>query len=139
MATVVSGIIGYWSIAFLLNYLKKHTTYLFIFYRLVLGAFLLVLLLSHKIEPFDKEDNGGTGVKPVVKAVEETVALLRGATATVDHNITSSWTMSIPAGRTSVASPLALGTDCLQAARLQAPWTYAERRKAAGSLSLSRM
>jgi undecaprenyl-diphosphatase len=56
VATVVSGIVGYASIAFLLEYLKKHTTYLFIFYRLVLGVFLLVLLFAHKIEPFDQDD-----------------------------------------------------------------------------------
>jgi undecaprenyl-diphosphatase len=59
VATVVSGIIGYASIAFLLNYLKKHTTYIFIFYRLVLGVFLLALLLGHKIEPIDKSQSDG--------------------------------------------------------------------------------
>lgn len=63
VATVISGIIGYASIAFLLEYLKKHTTYLFIFYRLVLGVFLLVLLLAHKIEPFD--DGESHSSKPV--------------------------------------------------------------------------
>jgi undecaprenyl-diphosphatase len=44
VASVVAGIVGYWSIAFLLAYLKKHTTYVFIVYRIVLGASLLVLL-----------------------------------------------------------------------------------------------
>jgi len=44
VATVVSGIVGYVSIAFLLNYLKKHTTYLFIIYRIDLGIILLYLL-----------------------------------------------------------------------------------------------
>ena len=43
-ATIVSGIVGYASIAFLLDYLKKHSTYLFIIYRIVLGCFLLVML-----------------------------------------------------------------------------------------------
>jgi undecaprenyl-diphosphatase len=38
LATVISLVVGYASIAFLLGYLKKHTTYLFILYRLVLGA-----------------------------------------------------------------------------------------------------
>ena len=37
VATIVSGIVGYASIAFLLNYLKSHTTYLFIIYRIVVG------------------------------------------------------------------------------------------------------
>jgi undecaprenyl-diphosphatase len=42
VATVVSGVVGYASIAFLLNYLKKHTMCLFIVYRLILGVVLLV-------------------------------------------------------------------------------------------------
>ena len=44
VATVVSGIVGYASIAFLLEYLKKHTTYIFIIYRIAMGAALLALL-----------------------------------------------------------------------------------------------
>ncbi len=48
-ATVVAGIVGYASIAFLLGYLKKHTTWLFIVYRLVLGAILLTLLATGKL------------------------------------------------------------------------------------------
>lgn len=46
VATLVSGIVGYASIAFLLRYLRTHTTYLFIFYRLILGAVLLTVSLS---------------------------------------------------------------------------------------------
>ena len=34
LATVIAGIIGYASIAFLLRYLKTHSTYLFILYRI---------------------------------------------------------------------------------------------------------
>jgi len=41
-ATVVSFVVGYASIAFLLGYLKKHTTWVFIIYRLALGSFLLL-------------------------------------------------------------------------------------------------
>jgi undecaprenyl-diphosphatase len=44
-ATIISGIIGYASIAFLLEYLKRHTTYVFIVYRFVAGGVLLYLLL----------------------------------------------------------------------------------------------
>lgn len=44
VATVVSGVVGYASIAFLLNYLKNHSTYLFIVYRILLGTALLFLL-----------------------------------------------------------------------------------------------
>lgn len=46
VSTVVSGIVGYASIAFLLDYLKKHTTYIFIIYRIILGVGLLYLLTS---------------------------------------------------------------------------------------------
>ena len=45
VATLVSGIVGYASIAFLLRYLKTHTTYVFIFYRIALGTLLLVMAL----------------------------------------------------------------------------------------------
>ena len=51
IATVVSFVVGYASIAFLLGYLKKHTTWLFIIYRLVLGALLLALLHAGKLSP----------------------------------------------------------------------------------------
>jgi undecaprenyl-diphosphatase len=55
IATVVSGIVGYASIAFLLNYLKKHTTYVFIIYRVIVGTLLLVLLFQGKIEPLRQD------------------------------------------------------------------------------------
>lgn len=44
IATIVSGIVGYVAIAFLLHYLKTRTTWIFILYRLALGVVLLVLL-----------------------------------------------------------------------------------------------
>jgi undecaprenyl-diphosphatase len=43
VATLVSGIVGYASIGFLIGYLKKHTTYIFIVYRIVVGGTILVL------------------------------------------------------------------------------------------------
>ncbi|MFA6468768.1 MAG: undecaprenyl-diphosphatase UppP [Bacteroidota bacterium] len=51
VATFVSGIVGYASIAFLLNYLKNHTTYIFIIYRLVIGAGLIYLLNTGILMP----------------------------------------------------------------------------------------
>ena len=51
VATVVSGIVGYASIAFLLNYLKSHSTYLFIVYRIVIGIGLLYLLDAGILPP----------------------------------------------------------------------------------------
>src|SRR5207245_1367244 len=49
VATFVSFVVGYASIAFLLGYLKKHTTWLFIIYRLALGGVLLALLRSGRL------------------------------------------------------------------------------------------
>ena len=51
VSTLVSFVVGYASIAFLLAYLKKHTTWLFILYRLALGALLLALLHAGKLTP----------------------------------------------------------------------------------------
>ena len=44
VATIISGIVGYASIWFLIRYLKTHSTAIFIGYRLILGSALLVLL-----------------------------------------------------------------------------------------------
>lgn len=51
VATIVSGIVGYASIAFLLNYLKNHSTYIFIIYRVVVGMGLLYLLSAGILSP----------------------------------------------------------------------------------------
>ncbi len=51
VATLVSGLVGYASIAFLINYLKKHSTYLFIIYRLLIGFGLLFLLRAGILSP----------------------------------------------------------------------------------------
>ncbi len=44
VATIVSGIVGYYSIAFLISYLKRKSTLLFIVYRIALGIIILLLL-----------------------------------------------------------------------------------------------
>ena len=46
IATIVSGVIGYASIWFLLRYLRTHSTGVFIVYRLVLGAVILFALIG---------------------------------------------------------------------------------------------
>ena len=51
VATIAAGIVGYASIAFLLNYLKKHTTTIFITYRLVAGAVILCLVATGVLQP----------------------------------------------------------------------------------------
>ena len=51
VATLMSGIVGYASIGFLLSYLKKHTTTIFIAYRLIAGVAILFLLATGKLQP----------------------------------------------------------------------------------------
>jgi undecaprenyl-diphosphatase len=51
VSVIVSGIVGYLSIWFLLGYLKRHTTGIFIIYRVVLGSVILGLLWFGVISP----------------------------------------------------------------------------------------
>ena len=51
VATLVSGVIGYLSIWFLLSYLRRNSTAIFIIYRLILGTTILVLLWQGVISP----------------------------------------------------------------------------------------
>jgi undecaprenyl-diphosphatase len=51
VATLVSAIVGYASIAFLIYYLRRHSTYIFIVYRLLVGAVILALVFTHTISP----------------------------------------------------------------------------------------
>ena len=44
IATIVSGVVGYLSIAFLINYLKTRSNLIFIIYRIALGILILILL-----------------------------------------------------------------------------------------------
>jgi len=51
VAVLTAGIVGYASIAFLLGYLKRRTTWLFIIYRLLVGVLLLALLWRGVVQP----------------------------------------------------------------------------------------
>lgn len=51
VGTLIAGIVGYASIWFLIAYLKKNTTMIFIVYRIILGAVLLGLLWQGVISP----------------------------------------------------------------------------------------
>jgi undecaprenyl-diphosphatase len=51
VATIVSGVIGYASIWFLLRYLRTHSTGIFIGYRLIVGLAILALLFTKTISP----------------------------------------------------------------------------------------
>ena len=51
ISTIVSGISGYIAIDFLLKYLRKNTTFLFIYYRIALGILIIILLSLNVIQP----------------------------------------------------------------------------------------
>jgi undecaprenyl-diphosphatase len=51
VATIVAGVSGYLTIAFLLRYLARHTTYVFVAYRVALGLLLIFLLVSGRMTP----------------------------------------------------------------------------------------
>lgn len=51
VAVIVSGIVGYLSIEFLLRYLRSHSTGLFIIYRIVLGVAILTLISFQFVQP----------------------------------------------------------------------------------------
>ena len=51
VATLVSAVSGYLAIDFLLKFLKKNTTFVFIYYRIALGVLILFLLYSNIINP----------------------------------------------------------------------------------------
>ena len=49
MSIVIAFVAGYASIWFLMRYLKTHTTAVFIYYRLALGAVMIALLVSGRL------------------------------------------------------------------------------------------
>lgn len=49
IATVVAGIVGYVSIAYLMKYLAKHSTLVFVIYRIVLGVVVFYLFSTGQI------------------------------------------------------------------------------------------
>lgn len=51
VATVVSGVSGWFAIDFLLKFLRKNSTFLFIYYRIAAGAVILALLFAGIITP----------------------------------------------------------------------------------------
>lgn len=67
IATVVSAVVGYAAIAFLLRFLKTHTMFLFVGYRLALAALLLFLLQTGRLKPEEtpRDDPSPSAVAPV--------------------------------------------------------------------------
>jgi undecaprenyl-diphosphatase len=50
VATIVAAVSGYLSIAWLLKFLSRHSTMLFVWYRFALGFLLVVLLMTGYIQ-----------------------------------------------------------------------------------------
>jgi undecaprenyl-diphosphatase len=50
-STIISAVSGYAAIDFLLKYLRKNTTFVFIWYRIAIGIFILLLLSLNIIKP----------------------------------------------------------------------------------------
>ena len=69
VATIVSGIVGYLSIWFLLSFLRTHTTGIFIGYRLLIGVLIFGLLLTSMVSPYY-----GTEAAPEQKTTEQPAA-----------------------------------------------------------------
>jgi undecaprenyl-diphosphatase len=51
VATLTSAVSGYLAIDLLLRYLRRNTTYLFVWYRIGLGLLLLLLLAAGILKP----------------------------------------------------------------------------------------
>ena len=49
IATILAFVVGYWSISFLLRYLSRESLAIFIIYRIVMGALVLVLFATNAI------------------------------------------------------------------------------------------
>lgn len=52
LATGISFVVAYFSIAWLLKFVSKNSFTSFIVYRVILGALIIVLLLTHAVKPF---------------------------------------------------------------------------------------
>ncbi len=50
-ATFAAAVSGYFAIDFLIKFLKKHSTFIFVYYRIILGIVIMVLLLTNSIKP----------------------------------------------------------------------------------------
>ncbi len=51
ISTLAAAVSGYLAIDFLLKYLRKHSTYLFIYYRIIAGIIILILIGYNIIQP----------------------------------------------------------------------------------------
>lgn len=69
IATVVSGVVGYYAIAFLIHFLKTRSNLIFIIYRIVLAVIILFLLWTGKLKNLDDSENSHN--KPKTEQIEK--------------------------------------------------------------------
>jgi len=50
-ATIAAGVSGYYAIDFLLKYLRKNSTFIFVYYRIIIGVLILALIYFNVIKP----------------------------------------------------------------------------------------
>lgn len=98
VATIVSGLVGYASIWFLLRFLRTHSTGIFIGYRLVVGFAVLGLLLAGVIQPFDSTQAGSTG-RPSEQIVPALATPTPGAAQNTNNRSRNSVNSSRPSSR----------------------------------------
>jgi hypothetical protein len=67
VATIVSGIVGYLSIWFLLRFLRTHTTGVFIGYRIIVGLLIFGLVFAGMVSPYYGTE-AAQGEKPAAAA-----------------------------------------------------------------------
>ena len=56
IATLISGIVGYFAISFLIRYLKTHSNLIFIIYRIILGVVIFILLQKGLVPNLDPDE-----------------------------------------------------------------------------------
>ena len=83
-ATVAAAISGYWSIAFLLRYLRNHSVKPFVFYRLALG---LALLLTSCTPGTDDQSTADQQQGSRAQTSRNERELINEAVATIDEDL----------------------------------------------------
>ncbi|MGB7923025.1 MAG: undecaprenyl-diphosphatase UppP [Pyrinomonadaceae bacterium] len=104
VATIVSGVVGYASIWFLLRFLRTHSTAVFIVYRVVVGALILGLLFGGYVKALD-DTEAAPAQKPSAPSSAPVAqpGPLPGSVAT-NNNLADSVNLSRPTSRTKRGS-----------------------------------
>lgn len=69
VATVVAGIVGYYSIAFLLKFLKTKSNLVFVIYRIVIAIIIIILVWKGFVPNLDPDEKNDKDKKPKAELV----------------------------------------------------------------------